>query len=125
MKTLIPGPLPERGRNLMRKVGYGEKPGFKGQISYTRRVQGYDFPRFHAYLEESGDGSVQVNLHLDQKPASYEGSHAHSGEYEGPLVEREMARIVATIKSFGAAPRPSTPPPEPEEKKGFWESLFG
>lgn len=50
------------------------------------------FPRFHIYIEERGD-EIMYDLHLDQKRPSYEGSHMHSGEYEGTAVERETERI--------------------------------
>ena len=33
------------------------------------------------------------NLHLDQKKPTYEGHVAHSGEYDGELVEEEAERI--------------------------------
>ncbi len=33
------------------------------------------------------------SLHLDQKKASYGTNHMHSGEYEGPTIEKEMLRI--------------------------------
>jgi hypothetical protein len=37
------------------------------------------------------------NLHLDQKKTSYEGSHAHSGQYDGEVVDREADRIMKTL----------------------------
>lgn len=107
----------------MRRAGYGEKPGFKGQMSYTRRIHGAPFPRLHGYIEERG-GGIEINLHLDQKEHTYEGSHAHSGEYEGAVVEREMGRLTTFIRSLisGAASKPPTPS---KPSGGFWSSLFG
>jgi len=101
MNTFIPGPLPDQARNLLRRAGYGEHRGFEAQMSYTKRIQNTTFPRYHAYVEDK-NGGMQLNLHLDQKEASHGGGHAHSGEYNGPLVERENARIVAAIKAMGA-----------------------
>ncbi len=68
--------------------------------SFERRLnRGSDFPRFHAYVEEDGDKST-ISLHLDAKAPSYQGTSAHAGEYEGPLVEAELARISSsTVKS--------------------------
>ena len=60
-----------------------------------RRLNRGFYPRFHLYLEEQ-NGQVIFNLHLDQKQASYQGAQAHNAEYDGDLVEAEMARI----KSF-------------------------
>ena len=96
MQTFIPGPLSDRARNLMRRLGYGEQTKRSGQTAFTKRISGGDFPRYHAYVEDR-DGGLQVNLHIDQKAASHEGSRAHSGEYDGPLVEQEMKYIVAWV----------------------------
>lgn len=99
MQTFIPGPLSDHARNLMRKLGYGEQSKHSGQTAFIKRVSGAEFPRYHAYVEDK-DGGLQVNLHIDQKAASYEGSHAHSGEYEGSLVEQEMKYIVAWVNHW-------------------------
>jgi len=120
MQYFIPGPLPDHGRNLMRKLGYGELRKFDGQISYVRRAGQTDFPRFHAYIEDK-DGGLQVNLHLDQKGATHEGSHAHAGEYDGPLVEQEMRVIVYNIDLMKQETQTSPPtPPIPQKKSSFW-----
>ncbi len=124
---MIPGPLPENARNLMRRLGYGEHAGRGGQISFSRRLSGGDFPRFHAYVEDRS-GGMQINLHLDQKPVNLGSGAMHGGEYEGPLIEQEMTRIRSGAVSGS---RPSDMgqryPEEPEKKpkQGFWGSLFG
>lgn len=80
---------------LLRQAGY--KPAVKrsGQVSYIRSIGGGDFPRFHIYVEELPEG-WEINLHLDQKAPSYQGTSAHGGEYQGELVEQEINRL----KSF-------------------------
>ncbi|MFA6908694.1 MAG: hypothetical protein WC289_02280 [Patescibacteria group bacterium] len=71
--------------------------------SYERRLnRGIQFPRFHVYLENQGD-TLRISLHIDAKAPSYEGTSAHAGEYEGPLVEQEMKRIQDAINYFQAA----------------------
>ncbi len=125
MKTFISGPLADTARNFIRRAGYGEHRGFDEQLSYTRRIQGTPYPRWHAYVEDV-NGGMQINLHLDQKQASYEGGHAHSGEYDGPAVEREMERIKSMIITATEHPKP----PEPLTGKcpvkiGWWTKLFG
>lgn len=55
------------------------------------------YPRYHVYLETTPSG-VSANLHVDQKQPSYGVGHAHSGEYEGTLIERERDRILGLIK---------------------------
>ncbi len=84
------------------------------ESSCMRRLSGHDYPRYHAYvhteettnnysprfrgeagklIRQPADKNLVINLHIDQKKPSYEGSNAHSGEYDGELVEREMERI--------------------------------
>lgn len=98
MQQFFPGPLIDHARNIMRNLGYGEQRARSGQISYVKRISGERFPRFHAYVEDQNNG-MQVNLHIDQKEASYEGSHVHSGEYNGQVVEQEINRIAQFIKT--------------------------
>ncbi len=138
MKRFFQGPLSDNGRNIMRRLSYGEQRTRAGQISYTKRATGERFPRYHAYLEETSTG-LQVNLHVDQKEPSYEGTSAHAGEYDGVLVERELDRITTFIEtlrspnislSHPSSPSTGTPPPKTHQKtaikkKGFWETLFG
>ncbi len=100
MKLTVRGKLPDNPRNIMRRLGFGEHfdPNTK-QISYSRRLSSGRFPRYHAYIEEI-DGGMKINLHIDQKKASYTGQSAHSGEYEGPLVEQEIERIKSMISQM-------------------------
>ena len=122
MKQFFNGPLPDHSRNIMRRLGYGEQRTHSGQISYTKRAGSDRFPRYHVYVEDRDQG-MQVNLHVDQKEASYSGTSAHAGEYEGPLLDREMHRIRQTIDQLKRAD--TAPKPKQEEKKGFWSNLFG
>ncbi|MEK7452164.1 MAG: hypothetical protein AAB664_02405 [Patescibacteria group bacterium] len=129
MQKLFSGPLPDHGRNIMRRFGYGELRKWNGETSYAKRVSAANFPRYHAYIEDKSEG-LQINLHVDQKEASHEGSHAHSGEYDGPLVEAEMAYFTKAITSLKQEQHSSLPqvttPIEPkksahEKKSRFWK----
>jgi len=92
MKIVLTG-LNDSPRNLIRRAGYGEHLDRRsGETSYSKRLGPGIFPKFHAYLAERA-GGVEVSLHLDQKKPTYGMETVHSGEYEGPLVERELARI--------------------------------
>ena len=94
-KTQISDP-----EKFIRRCGYGKLLDRRtGQASYTRRLSRLFYPRFHVYIKEDGE-SVIFNLHLDQKRPIYEGVTAHSGEYDGEVVEREGERI----KSYLANP---------------------
>jgi hypothetical protein len=87
-------------RNVMRRLGYAEHfDRLTNQFSFVRRFERELYPRFHAYVEERV-GELTINLHLDMKKPSYEGSRAHSGEYDGPLLEKERERILSLISGF-------------------------
>ena len=85
--------IKENITNVARKIGYlileAKSPN---EYNMVKKLTGNNYPRFHIYLRQRGD-YLDFNLHLDQKQPSYSGSHAHSGEYEGPVVAEEMDRI--------------------------------
>ena len=110
----------DNATNFMRRAGYGFQKEGGGEVAFVRRVGGGMFPRYHAYVVE-GPGHITVNLHVDQRAPTYGRNSAHSGEYEGPLVADEAARLRALVT---VAPPPAAPKP-PEEKKGFFGRLFG
>lgn len=101
MKINCEGTYRHNSEYIFRRCGYGKMVGRNtGQMSYMRLINGRTlYPRFHAYLEEY-EGGFQVNLHLDQRQPSYQGTSAHGGEYGGEVVEREGARISALITAF-------------------------
>ena len=78
--------------SLVRKIGYRVNSSSRGEFNCIRPVQGSDYPRFHLFIEEDEDKFI-FKLHLDQKKPSYSGSSAHSGEYEGRVVEEEAEKI--------------------------------
>jgi len=73
----------------MRKCGYAPD---RSKNAFSRPLRSGRFPKFHIYYTIDG-GTLTLNLHLDQKQPSYQGNHAHSGEYDGVLVKAEVARI--------------------------------
>lgn len=78
---------------LMNRLGYHEHLDRRmRQVSYLRRLGTLEYPHFHLYVNPRPDG-LEFNLHLDEKKPSYDGQTAHSGEYGGPLVEKEMERL--------------------------------
>lgn len=94
MKFTIQGPFNENVYNLMRKIGYifVGKNEVKNELSFVRPLEMNGYPRFHVYLKTEGE-NLDFNLHLDQKKPVYNGSPAHSGEYEGGLLDDETQRI--------------------------------
>lgn len=94
MDLSLPKNLKLTHKTYLQRAGYHEflDPN-TGKISYIRRYSRDFYPRFHVYLEERQE-NVILSLHLDQKKPSYGGgSHAHSGEYDGRVVEEELGRI--------------------------------
>jgi hypothetical protein len=79
--------LKENLYSFMRKCGYAPF-----HESYTRVLSSSGYPRFHLYINENDDQYI-LNLHLDQKRPSYGKETAHSGEYDGNVVEDEARRI--------------------------------
>lgn len=63
-----------------------------GKTSFAKRIHRDFYPRYHVYIKAEGE-SVIFDLHLDQKRPIYEGVTAHSGEYDGEVVEREAERV--------------------------------
>lgn len=101
MEFRLKGPFRNTIYNLMRGIGYHyiEKIGRTGEIAFVNPVGGNQFPRYHLYIktdEKSGD--LLCDIHIDQKAPIYKGYTAHSGEYSGPVVEREAKRIQGALK---------------------------
>lgn len=101
MKISIQNPK-SHSRNLFRRAGYALYQGRDGEVSYTRRLSGGgDYPRFHVYVNNEELGEViEFSLHLDEKQPSYEGFTAHSGQYDGPLVEQERDRLLGLMGGY-------------------------
>ena len=92
--------IKDTGRNVMRRLGYAEHLDRNThEFSFVRRLEREFYPRLHAYIEESA-GAITINLHIDMKQASYAGAHAHSGEYDGPLLDKERERILNLISNI-------------------------
>lgn len=85
--------------NIARKIGY-LMLGNEGNNVYNivRKLTGNHYPRFHVYLKQQGQ-DFTFSLHLDQKAPVYQGTHAHNGEYFGPIVEEEADRIKQAIQN--------------------------
>jgi hypothetical protein len=119
--TEVPNPV-----LLLRKAGYAffRDPQTQEE-SFIIRLTPDFYPRFHLYVLQDGNG-ISFNLHLDQKKPSYGDGHAHAGEYEGAVVEKEMARIDGWVRSMDREQHVETTlkREETEKKKGFFAKLF-
>jgi hypothetical protein len=95
-------PRPANVGVAIQRCGYARfRDPRTGQESYTRRLGSGFYPRFHLYVEERSN-EVVLSLHLDQKQPSYGAGHAHSGEYEGEMIETEARRLTSLLGSGNA-----------------------
>lgn len=123
MKILIENIHQANIRNLLKRAGYHEfYDRNTGKTSFSRRLTRDHYPRFHIYSEERS-GQYFLNLHLDQKKASYRGHTAHSGEYDSDLVAKEGDRLRFFIKKISVQANVKKTIEEP--KKSFLSKLFG
>lgn len=86
--------LKENIITITRKIGYhylGENENTK-EMSFICPLERGGYPRFHLYLKVESENLI-FSLHLDQKKPTYKGTTAHSGEYEGVVIEKEAERI--------------------------------
>ncbi len=114
-------------KNLMRVCGYKEifNPHKQNEVSYARSLEASRFyPRFHVYIKDMNENEVEISLHLDMKKPSYAGTSAHSGEYDGDLVEREAQRIRNISDKFISENTLQHQPLGFKKEMGFWEKLF-
>ncbi|MDD5341278.1 MAG: hypothetical protein PHC97_02465 [Patescibacteria group bacterium] len=109
---------------LVRRCGYGQiRDGKTGQVSYVRRLRNDFYPRFHLYV--NSENPLVLNLHLDQKKASYEGYTAHSGDYDSDVIRQEAQRIYTQILGEDKEASSAKAAEAEEENGGFWGRLFG
>ena len=92
MKAVFKVQPQHRAIVFMRVAGYAPYANRDGDESFVRRAaEGGEFPRFHAYIQDGA--RTTISIHIDHKGHTYEGSHAHSGEYLGQPLADELARI--------------------------------
>ncbi|NTW22367.1 hypothetical protein HGA34_02350 [Candidatus Falkowbacteria bacterium] len=108
------------GDVILRRAGYGFIHDSKtGKDSYVRRMTRDFYPRLHMYVKEDQQ-SVVFSLHLDQKRASYQGSHMHNAEYDGPIVAGEVERLKQVVMGLLSQPAPGAQPESEKKWYKFW-----
>ena len=108
--------LRESAVSISRKTGYVIiDTNEKGEYNMVRKFSRDNYPRFHVYLSQRGSDFI-FSLHLDQKKPVYKdsGSHAHSGEYFGPLIDEEADRIKNELSARNTGAN--------EERGSGWEN---
>ncbi|MFH1226060.1 MAG: hypothetical protein V1684_02135 [bacterium] len=92
--------IKNRQGNLMdtiRRGGYAYQGQEGDELKFTKRLSNDFYPRWHLIAKQDNENII-LNLHLDQKRPSYQGSHAHGGEYDSEIVEEELSRIKEFFK---------------------------
>jgi len=87
----------KRGQNALiclRRLSYAPYKNRQGGASFIRRLQGYEFPRFHLYVNKENDGELHCSIHLDQTAPIYNKGSAHRGDYNSFVVKDEVKRLV-------------------------------
>ena len=111
---------------FLRTCGYIEirNPHKNDEISYARSIHpGRFYPRFHIYIKQEKDREF-VNLHLDAKQPSYEGTSDNSGEYDSPIVAEELEKIkMSSNRLISTAGEKSDQPIGFKLKKSFWKKI--
>jgi len=72
--------------------------------SYVKRLSRDHYPRLHVYVmpktDSEGNNLVVIEMHLDQKQASYTGVKMHNAEYDGEVVEAEIANLKNLMRRY-------------------------
>jgi hypothetical protein len=118
MKIKLPQGIKINRRDFLRRQGYHPVPLPDGE-SYVKRLGRDYYPRFHIYVN-----GEYLNLHLDQKKASYKGQTGHSGEYDSEVVMREGNRLKMEIEKVMKKQIDNFNKREEFKTGGVFEKLF-
>ncbi len=99
MKFKIKANFNENINTILNECGYRLHPKYAD--SYLRSISREFYPRWHLYIKNEKD-VIEFNLHIDQKKASYEGTTAHSGEYDDGIIKEEAKRIISILSKHVA-----------------------
>lgn len=81
--------------SFFRRAGYHFQKHEGKKMAFARSLTGQKFPRYHAFARLNGL-KIVINIHIDHKAASYEGTARHSGEYgkDSKLLKAEVERLM-------------------------------
>jgi hypothetical protein len=98
MKFKIPNKLSQNIPSLMRRCGYMPIHDRRsGKDSFSRKLSGSHYPRFHMYIKET-DQEIIFDLHLDQTSSRYNNQTAHNADYDSEEVKNELIRVYQLVK---------------------------
>jgi len=90
---------------FLRRAGFAYiYDNLKEHGSYVKRLSRDYYPRLHVYVMEKKDKEgrelIVIEMHLDQKKASYVGTKMHSAEYDGEVVESEINNLKNLMRTY-------------------------
>lgn len=90
---------------FLRRAGFAYiYDNVRGHGSYVKRLTRDYYPRLHVYVmekkDEEGRELIVIEMHLDQKKASYVGTKMHSAEYDGQVVEAEINNLKNLMRQY-------------------------
>lgn len=90
---------------FLRRAGFAYiYDNVRGHGSYVKRLTRDYYPRLHVYVmekqDEAGRDLIVIEMHLDQKKASYAGTKMHSAEYDGEVVEAEIENLKNLMRQY-------------------------
>ncbi|MFA5871897.1 MAG: hypothetical protein WC858_04210 [Parcubacteria group bacterium] len=93
MKIIIDNPKTSVA-NFFRRAGYHFQKNEGDEMAFIRQLTDQPFPRLHLFCKIV-DYKFQINIHIDHKRTSYEGTSMHSGEYgeDNDLLSAEVERL--------------------------------
>ena len=93
MKFIIENPKASVA-NYFRRAGYAFQKQGGDEMAFVRKLTHQTFPRFHLFVKIV-DYKFEVNIHIDHKAASHDGSNMHSGEYgeDSELLKDEVEKL--------------------------------
>lgn len=90
---------------FLRRAGFAYiYDNLKEHGSYIKRLNRDHYPRIHVYVtpkkDKEGRDLIVIEMHLDQKRASYAGTKMHSAEYDGEVVEAEINNLKNLMRQY-------------------------
>lgn len=90
---------------FLRRAGFAYiYDNIKEHGSYVKRLSRDYYPRLHVYVmpkkDKEGRELIVIEMHLDQKKASYSGVKMHSAEYDGEVVEAEINNLKNLMRQY-------------------------
>ena len=119
MRHFIQGRLPKQIHTLFSGLDYYFHDIKNDILSMKCVMHERPFPRFHLYIRRFENGT-ELDLHIDQEHPHKNGNHEEEWAYEGPIIKKELKRILKHITYLREQPVAFTM----QSKKSFFKILM-